>query len=157
MGDFLNEDIKKEQVPIEPLDVMEPKMLINDPLQVIYINEACEEKILEEKDSVQAKEYEKAKADYPGYVTRLRRLPVTIDFMKRYSLLTHDSFMLDLIKRKEDLLRSGGDQYEVNALYAFANMFLARNPQCKNVFKMTRKMDEYEKAHPEMKTKDSQN
>ena len=42
MGDFLNEDIKKEQVPIETLDVMEPKMLINDPLQVIYINEACE-------------------------------------------------------------------------------------------------------------------
>lgn len=129
---------------LKELEVMEPKMLCHDALKVIYINEAFEE-ALENADSEEKKQYEAEKAAHPDYVTRLHRLPVTIEFMKRYARLKKDTFMMELIERKEPLLRAEGELYEISSFFAFKNMFLARNPECKNVFKATRRMDEYEK------------
>ena len=134
---------------VDALNVMEPKMLIHDDLKVIYINEAFEEAI-SDPESEESKQYAAAKAANPDYPTRLRRLPITIEYMKRYARLARDSYMIDLIARKEDILRQEGELYEVSSFFAFKNMFLARHAECKNVFKTTRKMDEYEKKHPEL-------
>ncbi len=129
---------------LEDIEIMEPKMLIHDELKVIYINEAFEE-ALENPDSEEKKQYEAEKAAHPDYVTRLHRMPVTIEFMKRYAGLKRDSFMTELIERKEPILRAEGELYEVSSFFAFKNMFLARYPECRNVFKATRRMNEYEK------------
>ena len=142
-----------EEWRIESMDVMEPRIYKHDALKVIYINEAYAEK-LEDKDSPESAQYNAMKAENPDYVTRLRRIPMTIDYMKRYCRLVHDQFMLDLIKRKEPVLRREGELYEVSSFFAFKNMFLAKYPGCENVFKTTRKMDEYEKAHPEAASQD---
>lgn len=141
MGAFENNG---QDVNLQELEVMEPKMLRHDGLKVIYINEAFEE-ALEKEDSEEKKQYEAEKAAYPDYVTRLHRLPVTIEFMKRYAAFRKDTFMMELIERKEPILRAEGELYEISSFYAFKNMFLARNPECRNVFKATRRMDEYEK------------
>jgi hypothetical protein len=128
---------------MQQLEVMEPVMAIHDELKVVYINEAFEE-ALEDKTSEETKQYEAAKAAHPDYVTRLHRLPITIEFMKRYAALRKDTFMMDLIERKEPILRKEGELYEVSSFFAFKNMFLARNPECKNVYKTIRRMDAYE-------------
>ena len=125
------------------LEVMEPKMIIHDALKVIYINEAFEE-ALEDENSEEKKRYDAEKAAHPDYVTRLRRLPVTIEFMKKYAALKKDSFMQDLIARKEPALRAEGELYEVSSFFAFKNMFLARYPECRNIYKVEKKIKEFE-------------
>lgn len=142
MGTLENRD--GAAAKLEDIEIMEPKMLIHDELKVIYINEAYEE-ALENPDSEEKKQYEAEKAAHPDYVTRLHRMPVTIEFMKRYAGLKRDSFMTELIERKEPILRAEGELYEVSSFFAFKNMFLARYPECRNVFKATRRMNEYEK------------
>ena len=137
-------DLQEDSFDIKSLDVMNPLMYIHDELKVIYINEAFEE-ALENDDSPESKSYREAKQSHPGYDTRLRRMPVTVEFMRRYAGLRKDEYMLDLINRKEAVLREDDDTYEVSLLYAFKNMFLAKYPECRNVFKATRRMDEYEK------------
>ena len=125
------------------LEVMEPKMMIHDDLKVIYINEALEEALTDE-NSEEKKKYDAEKAAHPDYVTRLRRLPVTIEFMKKYAALKKDSFMQDLITRKEPALRAEGELYEVSSFFAFKNMFLARYPECRNIYKVEKKIKEFE-------------
>ena len=125
------------------LEVMEPKMIIHDALKVIYINEAFEE-ALEDENSEENKRYDAEKAAHPDYVTRLRRLPVTIEFMKKYAALKKDSFMQDLIARKEPALRAEGELYEVSSFFAFKNMFLARYPECRNIYKVEKKIKEFQ-------------
>ena len=125
------------------LEVMEPKMMIHDDLKVIYINEALEE-ALNDENSNEKKKYDAEKAAHPDYVTRLRRLPVTIEFMKKYAALKKDSFMQDLIERKEPALRAEGELYEVSSFFAFKNMFLARYPECRNIYKVEKKIKEFE-------------
>ena len=125
------------------LEVMEPKMMIHDELKVIYINEALEE-ALNDENSNEKKKYVAEKAAHPDYVTRLRRLPVTIEFMKKYAALKKDSFMQDLIERKEPALRAEGELYEVSSFFAFKNMFLARYPECRNIYKVEKKIKEFE-------------
>ena len=127
----------------EELEVMEPKMIIHDALKVIYINEAFEEALTDE-NSEEKKHYDAEKAAHPDYVTRLRRLPVTIEFMKKYAALKKDSFMQDLIERKEPALRAEGELYEVSSFFAFKNMFLARYPECRNIYKVEKKIKEFE-------------
>lgn len=95
-----------QDMDLTELEVMEPKMMIHDELKVIYINEALEE-ALNDENSNEKKKYDAEKAAHPDYVTRLRRLPVTIEFMKKYAALKKDSFMQDLIERKEPALRAG--------------------------------------------------
>ena len=121
-----------QDMDLTELEVMEPKMMIHDELKVIYINEALEEALNDEK------------AAHPDYVTRLRRLPVTIEFMKKYAALKKDSFMQDLIERKEPALRAEGELYEVSSFFAFKNMFLARYPECRNIYKVEKKIKEFE-------------
>ena len=94
-----------QDMDLTELEVMEPKMMIHDELKVIYINEALEE-ALNDENSNEKKKYDAEKAAHPDYVTRLRRLPVTIEFMKKYAALKKDSFMQDLIERKEPALRA---------------------------------------------------
>lgn len=125
------------------LEVMEPKMIIHDALKVIYINEAFEE-ALEDENSEEKKHYDAEKAAHPDYVTRLRRLPITIEFMKKYAELKKDSFMQDLIARKEPALRAEGELYEVSSFFAFKNMFLARYPECRNVYKVEKKIKAFQ-------------
>ena len=125
------------------LEVMEPKMMIHDELKVIYINEALEE-ALNDENSNEKKKYDAEKAAHPDYVTRLRRLPVTIEFMKKFAALKKDSFMQDLIERKEPALRAEGELYEVSSFFAFKNMFLARYPECRNIYKVEKKIKEFE-------------
>ena len=125
------------------LEVMEPKMMIHDELKVIYINEALEE-ALNDENSDEKKKYDAEKAAHPDHVTRLRRLPVTIEFMKKYAALKKDSFMQDLIERKEPALRAEGELYEVSSFFAFKNMFLARYPECRNIYKVEKKIKEFE-------------
>lgn len=139
-------DNTENQIDWGLLEVMEPEMLIHDELKVIYINEAFEE-ALENPESEEKKAYEAAKAGHPEYVTRLHRLPITIEFMKHYAQLKRDSFMQELIERKEPILRAENEQYEVSLFYAFKNMFLARYPECKNIYKVSRKIEEYEERH----------
>ena len=122
---------------------LEPKMMIHDELKVIYINEALEE-ALNDENSNEKKKYDAEKAAHPDYVTRLRRLPVTIEFMKKYAALKKDSFMQDLIERKEPALRAEGELYEVSSFFAFKNMFLARYPECRNIYKVEKKIKEFE-------------
>ena len=124
-----------QDMDLTELEVMEPKMMIHDELKVIYINEALEEALNDENSN------EKKKYDY---VTRLRRLPVTIEFMKKYAALKKDSFMQDLIERKEPALRAEGELYEVSSFFAFKNMFLARYPECRNIYKVEKKIKEFE-------------
>ena len=143
MGEFIKDDFDPAA-----LDVMETKMYIHDALKVIYINEAYEE-ALEDKSSRESAEYAQAKESHPDYVTRLRRLPVTVEFMKRYAGLRRDQYMIDLIDRKEPLLRQDDDNYEISLFFAFKNMFLAKYPECKNVYKAVKRMDEYEKRQAE--------
>ena len=112
-------------------------------LKVIYINEALEE-ALNDENSNEKKKYDAEKAAHPDYVTRLRRLPVTIEFMKKYAALKKDSFMQDLIERKEPALRAEGELYEVSSFFAFKNMFLARYPECRNIYKVEKKIKEFE-------------
>ena len=112
-------------------------------LEVIYINEALEE-ALNDENSNEKKKYDAEKAAHPDYVTRLRRLPVTIEFMKKYAALKKDSFMQDLIERKEPALRAEGELYEVSSFFAFKNMFLARYPECRNIYKVEKKIKEFE-------------
>ncbi len=133
-----------EEMKVESLEVMEPKMLIHDELKVIYINEALEE-AMENPESEEKKAYDEAKAAHPDYVTRLHRMPVTIEFMKYYAELKKDTFMQELIERKEPLLRAENETYEVSLYYAFKNMFLARYPECRNVYKVRKKIEAYEK------------
>ena len=128
---------------LEVMEVMEPKMMIHDELKVIYINEALEE-ALNDENSNEKKKYDAEKAAHPDYVTRLRRLPVTIEFMKKYAALKKDSFMQDLIERKEPALRAEGELYEVSSFFAFKNMFLARYPECRNIYKVEKKIKEFE-------------
>ena len=128
-----------QDMDLTELEVMEPKMMIHDELKVIYINEALEE-ALNDENSNEKKKYDAEKAAHPDYVTRLRRLPVTIEFMA----LKKDSFMQDLIERKEPALRAEGELYEVSSFFAFKNMFLARYPECRNIYKVEKKIKEFE-------------
>ena len=132
-----------QDMDLTELEVMEPKMMIHDELKVIYINEALEE-ALNDENSDEKKKYDAEKAAHPDYVTRLRRLPVTIEFMKKYAALKKDSFMQDLIERKEPALRADGEVYEVSSFFAFKNMFLARYPECRNIYKVEKKIKEFE-------------
>ena len=132
-----------QDMDLTELEVMEPKMMIHDELKVIYINEALEE-ALNDENSNEKKKYDAEKAAHPDYVTRLRRLPVTIEFMKKYAALKKDSFMQDLIERKEPALRAEGELYEVSSFFAFKNMFLARYPECRNIYKVEKKIKELE-------------
>ena len=132
-----------QDMDLTELGVMEPKMMIHDELKVIYINEALEE-ALNDENSNEKKKYDAEKAAHPDYVTRLRRLPVTIEFMKKYAALKKDSFMQDLIERKEPALRAEGELYEVSSFFAFKNMFLARYPECRNIYKVEKKIKEFE-------------
>lgn len=132
-----------QDMDLTELEVMEPKMMIHDELKVIYINEALEE-ALNDENSNEKKKYDAEKAAHPDYVTRLRRLPVTIEFMKKYAALKKDSFMQDLIERKEPTLRAEGELYEVSSFFAFKNMFLARYPECRNIYKVEKKIKEFE-------------
>ena len=132
-----------QDMDLTELEVMEPKMMIHDELKVIYINEALEEALTDE-NSEEKKKYDAEKAAHPDYVTRLRRLPVTIEFMKQYAALKKDSFMQDLIARKEPALRAEGELYEVSSFFAFKNMFLARYPECRNIYKVEKKIKEFE-------------
>ena len=132
-----------QDMDLTELEVMEPKMMIHDELKVIYINEALEEALTDE-NSEEKKKYDAEKAAHPDYVTRLRRLPVTIEFMKKYAALKKDSFMQDLIERKEPALRAEGELYEVSSFFAFKNMFLARYPECRNIYKVEKKIKEFE-------------
>ena len=132
-----------QDMDLTDLEVMEPKMMIHDELKVIYINEALEE-ALNDENSNEKKKYDAEKAAHPDYVTRLRRLPVTIEFMKKYAALKKDSFMQDLIERKEPALRAEGELYEVSSFFAFKNMFLARYPECRNIYKVEKKIKEFE-------------
>ena len=132
-----------QDMDLTELEVMEPKMMIHDDLKVIYINEALEEALTDE-NSEEKKKYDAEKAAHPDYVTRLRRLPVTIEFMKKYAALKKDSFMQDLIERKEPALRAEGELYEVSSFFAFKNMFLARYPECRNIYKVEKKIKEFE-------------
>ena len=132
-----------KDMDLTELEVMEPKMMIHDELKVIYINEALEE-ALNDENSNEKKKYDAEKAAHPDYVTRLRRLPVTIEFMKKYAALKKDSFMQDLIERKEPALRAEGELYEVSSFFAFKNMFLARYPECRNIYKVEKKIKEFE-------------
>lgn len=132
-----------QEIDLTELEVMEPKMMIHDDLKVIYINEALEEALTDE-NSEEKKKYDAEKAAHPNYVTRLRRLPVTIEFMKKYAALKKDSFMQDLIARKEPALRAEGELYEVSSFFAFKNMFLARYPECRNIYKVEKKIKEFE-------------
>ena len=132
-----------QEMDLTELEVMEPKMMIHDDLKVIYINEALEEALTDE-NSEEKKKYDAEKAAHPDYVTRLRRLPETIDFMKKYAALKKDSFMQDLITRKEPALRAEGELYEVSSFFAFKNMFLARYPECRNIYKVEKKIKEFE-------------
>ena len=132
-----------QDMDLTELEVMEPKMMIHDELKVIYINEALEE-ALNDENSTEKKKYDAEKAAHPDYVTRLRRLPVTIEFMKKYAALKKDSFMQDLIERKEPALRAEGELYEVSSFFAFKNMFLARYPECRNIYKVEKKIKEFE-------------
>ena len=132
-----------QDMDLTELEVMEPKMVIHDELKVIYINEALEE-ALNDENSNEKKKYDAEKAAHPDYVTRLRRLPVTIEFMKKYAALKKDSFMQDLIERKEPALRAEGELYEVSTFIAFKNMFLARYPECRNIYKVEKKIKEFE-------------
>ena len=132
-----------QDMDLKELEVMEPKMMIHDELKVIYINEALEE-ALNDENSNEKKKYDAEKAAHPDYVTRLRRLPVTIEFMKKYAALKKDSFMQDLIERKEPELRAEGELYEVSSFFAFKNMFLARYPECRNIYKVEKKIKEFE-------------
>ena len=132
-----------QDMDLTELEVMEPKMMIHDELKVIYINEALEE-ALNDENSNEKKKYEAEKAAHPASVTRLRRLPVTIEFMKKYAALKKDSFTQDLIERKEPALRAEGELYEVSSFFAFKNMFLARYPECRNIYKVEKKIKEFE-------------
>lgn len=132
-----------QDMDLTELEVMEPKMMIHDELKMIYINEALEE-ALNDENSNEKKKYDAEKAAHPDYVTRLRRLPVTIEFMKKYAALKKDSFMQDLIERKEPALRAEGELYEVSSFFAFKNMFLARYPECRNIYKVEKKIKEFE-------------
>ena len=132
-----------QEMDLTELEVMEPKMMIHDDLKVIYINEALEE-ALNDENSDEKKKYDAEKAAHPDYVTRLRRLPVTIEFMKKYAALKKDGFMQDLIERKEPALRAEGELYEVSSFFAFKNMFLARYPECRNIYKVEKKIKEFE-------------
>ena len=132
-----------QDMDLTELEVMEPKMMIHDELKVIYINEALEE-ALNDENSDEKKKYDAEKAAHPDYVTRLRRLPVTIEFMKKFAALQKDSFMQDLIERKEPALRAEGELYEVSSFFAFKNMFLARYPECRNIYKVEKKIKEFE-------------
>lgn len=132
-----------QDMDLTELEVMEPKMMIHDELKVIYINEALEE-ALNDENSNEKKKYDAEKAAHRDYVTRLRRLPVTIEFMKKYAALKKDSFMQDLIERKEPALRAEGELYEVSSFFAFKNMFLARYPECRNIYKVEKKIKEFE-------------
>ena len=132
-----------QDMDLTELEVMEPKMMIHDELKVIYINEALEE-ALNDENSNEKKKYDAEKAAHPDYVTRLRRLPVTIEFMKKYAALKKDSFMQDLIERKEPALRAEGELYEVSSFFAFKNMFLSRYPECRNIYKVEKKIKEFE-------------
>ena len=132
-----------QDMDLTELEVMEPKMMIHDELKVIYINEALEE-AMNDENSDEKKKYDAEKAAHPDYVTRLRRLPVTIEFMKKYAALKKDSFMQDLIERKEPALRAEGELYEVSSFFAFKNMFLARYPECRNIYKVEKKIKEFE-------------
>ena len=132
-----------QEMDLTELEVMESKMMIHDDLKVIYINEALEEALTDE-NSEEKKKYDAEKAAHPDYVTRLRRLPVTIEFMKKYAALKKDSFMQDLIARKEPALRAEGELYEVSSFFAFKNMFLARYPECRNIYKVEKKIKEFE-------------
>ena len=132
-----------QDMDLTELEVMEPKMMIHDELKVIYINEALEE-ALNDENSNEKKKYDAEKAAHPDYVTRLHRLPVTIEFMKKYAALKKDSFMQDLIERKEPALRAEGELYEVSSFFAFKNMFLARYPECRNIYKVEKKIKEFE-------------
>lgn len=132
-----------QDMDLTELEVMEPKMMIHDELKVIYINEALEE-ALNDENSNEKKKYDAEKAAHPDYVTRLRRLPVTIEFMKKYAALKKDSFMQDLIERKKPALRAEGELYEVSSFFAFKNMFLARYPECRNIYKVEKKIKEFE-------------
>ena len=136
-------DNNGQDMDLTVLEVMEPKMMIHDELKVIYINEALEE-ALNDENSDEKKKYDAEKAAHPDYVTRLRRLPVTIEFMKKYAALKKDSFMQDLIERKEPALRAEGELYEVSSFFAFKNMFLARYPECRNIYKVEKKIKEFE-------------
>ena len=132
-----------QDMDLTELEVMEPKMMIHDELKVIYINEALEE-ALNDENSNEKKKYDAEKAAHPDYVTRLRRLPLTIEFIKKYAALKKDSFMQDLIERKEPALRAEGELYEVSSFFAFKNMFLARYPECRNIYKVEKKIKEFE-------------
>ncbi len=128
------------QVDFSELEVMEPVMVINDDLKVIYINEAFEE-ALADPESAEKKLYQDAQAAHEGYGTRLHRLPITIEFMKEWAELSRDSYMIDLIARKEPQLRAEGELYEVSSFYAFKNLFFAKYPITRNIYKATKKME----------------
>lgn len=143
MQDLNNTD---NQIDWTILEVLEPKFYIHDELGVIYINEAMEE-ALANPDSEESRQYEELRENHQGYVTRLHRMPITIEFMKHYAQLKRDSYMQDLIARKEPVLTADNEQYEVSLFYAFKHMFMARYPECRNIYKVSKKIEEYEKKH----------
>lgn len=132
-----------ETFDVKELDVMTPKLMVNDELKVIYINEAFEEK-LNAASEAEKQCYDEAVAAHPGYVTRLRRMPITLEQMKRFAEIKHDTYLIDLIARKEAVLKDDSRVYEIPLIDAFKGLFFARYPQCRNVFRMVRWMDERE-------------
>ena len=132
-----------ETFDITKLDVMTPVLMVNDELKVIYINEAFEEKLKEDSEA-EKQCYQQAQDAYPGYVTRLRRMPITLEQMKRFAQIKHDTYLIDLIARKEAVINDDSRVYEIPLIDAFKGLFFARYPQCRNVFKMVRWMDERE-------------
>lgn len=135
-----------KQISFEYLNVMEPRILINDDFKAIYINDAFVEK-LEDPDSEESKVYQKAVQDYPGYATQRRHLPLTIEVMKRYARLRGDQEMVALIERKEEVMRDEKQVHEMPLLAAFQERFLKSYPECRDVYKAIQRMDAYERKH----------
>ncbi|MCR4672740.1 MAG: hypothetical protein K5637_05855 [Lachnospiraceae bacterium] len=133
----------EENWSITSLDIMEPAMKVHDELEVIYINEAFAEK-LQDPESEESAQYRVAQEAHPKYGTRLRKMPVTIEYMERYCSLMHDTFMLDLIERKREVLARTDETFEMSSFNAFKNMFLAKYPQASSVYKTIKRMDAFE-------------
>ena len=111
-----------ETFDIKELDVMEPKMMVSDDLKVIYINEAFEEKLNAGSDEEKTA-YEKMQADHPGYVTRLRRMQITLEQMKRFAQLINKSnqFNLRTIRYSEEQLLAMKDDGIHRLIYVDLN------------------------------------
>ena len=135
-----------KEISFEYLNAMEPRLLISDDFRAIYINDAFVEK-LEDPDSEESAIYGKAQEEHPDYATQRRHLPLTIDVMKRYARLRGDSEMVELIERKEEILKNEKQVHELPLLVAFQGRFLKAYPECRDVYKAIQRMDAYERKH----------